>query len=165
MVHFVRLLLLKLICYKSVALYPPAAVVLLCYKPLQTSVALYPPTVVGTPLLQNHCRPVLHLYPPLLSVTALPPAAAAAAASLYLDGLVQTDEGFATPSKIQRKAVPQILAGGNIVLAAETGSGKTLAYLLPVIQQLKAQEVVNSSYSMLLPLWLWLICLLDFFSI
>eukprot|EP00903_Cladosiphon_okamuranus_P008510 g8174.t1 len=48
--------------------------------------------------------------------------------------------GFESPSKIQRKAIPQILSGGNIVFAASTGSGKTLAYLMPLIQQLRAQE-------------------------
>lgn len=46
-----------------------------------------------------------------------------------------------SPSKIQRKAIPQILSGGNVVFAASTGSGKTLAYLMPLIQQLRAQEV------------------------
>ncbi|CAN0496389.1 unnamed protein product, partial [Ectocarpus sp. 12 AP-2014] len=48
--------------------------------------------------------------------------------------------GFDSPSKIQRKAIPQILSGGNVVFAASTGSGKTLAYLMPLIQQLKVEE-------------------------
>ncbi|CAN0121971.1 unnamed protein product [Ectocarpus sp. 4 AP-2014] len=48
--------------------------------------------------------------------------------------------GFNSPSKIQRKAIPQILNGGNVVFAASTGSGKTLAYLMPLIQQLKVEE-------------------------
>eukprot|EP00752_Nemacystus_decipiens_P008081 g7222.t1 len=60
-----------------------------------------------------------------------------------LDELVDAmDEfGFESPSKIQRKAIPQILGGGNVVFAASTGSGKTLAYLMPLIQQLRVQEV------------------------
>ncbi|CAM9813894.1 unnamed protein product, partial [Scytosiphon promiscuus] len=59
-----------------------------------------------------------------------------------LDDLVGAmDEfGFDSPSKIQRKAIPQILSGGNVVFAAATGSGKTLAYLMPLVQQLRAQE-------------------------
>eukprot|EP00640_Fibrocapsa_japonica_P000081 CAMPEP_0113953596 /NCGR_PEP_ID=MMETSP1339-20121228/91051_1 /TAXON_ID=94617 /ORGANISM="Fibrocapsa japonica" /LENGTH=547 /DNA_ID=CAMNT_0000962335 /DNA_START=72 /DNA_END=1715 /DNA_ORIENTATION=+ /assembly_acc=CAM_ASM_000762 len=50
--------------------------------------------------------------------------------------------GFTRPSKIQAMAIPQVMTGGNMVFAAATGSGKTLAYLLPVIQQLRAQEAV-----------------------
>eukprot|EP00741_Cyanophora_paradoxa_P017218 tig00020961_g16630.t1 len=46
------------------------------------------------------------------------------------------------PTKIQSKAIPQILRGFNVVAAAETGSGKTLAYLLPVIDTLKQQEEI-----------------------
>jgi superfamily II DNA/RNA helicase len=49
--------------------------------------------------------------------------------------------GFETPTQIQSKAIPQVMGGGNVLLAAATGSGKTIAYLLPVISQLKAQEV------------------------
>jgi superfamily II DNA/RNA helicase len=48
--------------------------------------------------------------------------------------------GFAEPSPIQRIAIPQIMSGGNLVVAAATGSGKTLAYLLPTISALKGQE-------------------------
>lgn len=61
-------------------------------------------------------------------------------ALLHMHG-TQTNTGFDSPSKIQRKAIPQILNGGNVVFAAATGSGKTLAYLMPLVQQLRAQEV------------------------
>ncbi|KAG5182709.1 DEAD box helicase [Tribonema minus] len=53
--------------------------------------------------------------------------------------------GFATPSSIQRIAIPQITSGGNMVVAAATGSGKTLAYLLPVINALKSQEQLSDA--------------------
>lgn len=51
--------------------------------------------------------------------------------------------GFDNPSPIQRIAIPQVMSGGNLVVAAATGSGKTLAYLLPVINSLKGQEQVE----------------------
>ncbi len=40
--------------------------------------------------------------------------------------------GFPAPARVQELAIPTILAGRDVVLAAETGSGKTLAYLAPV---------------------------------
>lgn len=59
-----------------------------------------------------------------------------------LPELVQAmDEfGFTSPTDTQRNAIPRILSGKNVALAAETGSGKTLAYLLPVIQRMKKLE-------------------------
>ena len=45
--------------------------------------------------------------------------------------------GLTTPTSIQCKAIPPILAGKDVVLAAETGGGKTLAFLLPLVEQLR----------------------------
>lgn len=42
--------------------------------------------------------------------------------------------GWALPTDIQAEAVPLILGGGDVLMAAETGSGKTGAFCLPVIQ-------------------------------
>lgn len=54
------------------------------------------------------------------------------------------DSSIEAPTPIQRMAIPHILSGGNgIAFAAATGSGKTLAYLLPMIQLLKAQELLG----------------------
>jgi superfamily II DNA/RNA helicase len=47
------------------------------------------------------------------------------------------------PSAIQRLAIPAALKGDDLAFSAATGSGKTLAYLLPIMQQLKWQEVNN----------------------
>lgn len=41
-----------------------------------------------------------------------------------------------SPTQIQQKAIPSILAGNNTLIAAETGCGKTLAFLLPLAQQI-----------------------------
>jgi ATP-dependent RNA helicase DDX49/DBP8 len=46
--------------------------------------------------------------------------------------------GIARPTKIQRHCIPLILAGRNVIGAAETGSGKTAAFALPILQALSA---------------------------
>lgn len=50
------------------------------------------------------------------------------------------DAGVTYPTSIQAKAIPAILDGENVMLAAETGSGKTYAYLLPLAQRLLQME-------------------------
>jgi ATP-dependent RNA helicase RhlE len=50
------------------------------------------------------------------------------------------EQGFVTPTEIQRRALPALLAGRSVVGVAETGSGKTLAYVLPVLHALKSLE-------------------------
>jgi ATP-dependent RNA helicase DeaD len=42
-----------------------------------------------------------------------------------------------TPTPVQKKAIPLILEGQNIMAQAKTGSGKTLAFVLPIIENLK----------------------------
>ncbi|XP_057291400.1 ATP-dependent RNA helicase DDX1-like isoform X1 [Hydractinia symbiolongicarpus] len=44
------------------------------------------------------------------------------------------DIGWLLPTDIQAEAIPLILGGGDVLMAAETGSGKTGAFCLPVIQ-------------------------------
>lgn len=53
-----------------------------------------------------------------------------------LPELVQGIEemGWMLPTDIQFEAIPLILGGGDVLMAAETGSGKTGAFCLPVIQ-------------------------------
>jgi ATP-dependent RNA helicase DeaD len=44
-------------------------------------------------------------------------------------------QGLETPTPIQARAVPALLAGQDVIGQARTGSGKTLAFLLPVVER------------------------------
>jgi ATP-dependent RNA helicase RhlE len=46
------------------------------------------------------------------------------------------EQGYSDPTPIQRKAIPAILAGKDIMAAAQTGTGKTAGFTLPLLQQL-----------------------------
>ncbi|KAG5939969.1 hypothetical protein E4U60_000696 [Claviceps pazoutovae] len=43
--------------------------------------------------------------------------------------------GFAKPTAIQQKSIPEIVAGGDVIGKAQTGSGKTLAFGIPIIER------------------------------
>lgn len=45
------------------------------------------------------------------------------------------------PTDVQLASVPEILAGNDILVSSATGTGKTLSYLLPIIHQLKVDEL------------------------
>ncbi len=47
-------------------------------------------------------------------------------------------KGFKVPTPIQRKCIPPILQGRDVVGMARTGSGKTAAFVLPMVEKLKA---------------------------
>jgi len=44
--------------------------------------------------------------------------------------------GFDTPTNIQEQAIPQLLAGRDVVGQSQTGTGKTAAFSLPVLDQI-----------------------------
>src|SRR5688572_3552159 len=46
------------------------------------------------------------------------------------------DAGYRTPTPIQRKAIPLILRGRDVIGLAQTGTGKTAAFTLPLVDQL-----------------------------
>ncbi|XP_055607746.1 probable ATP-dependent RNA helicase DDX28 [Uranotaenia lowii] len=45
------------------------------------------------------------------------------------------------PTTYQAEAIPAVLTGGHMVLAAETGCGKTYTYLLPIIEQILRKKL------------------------
>ena len=40
------------------------------------------------------------------------------------------EERFQTPTRVQEKAIPPILAKKNVIVSAQTGTGKTAAFAL-----------------------------------
>ncbi|KAI0006425.1 ATP-dependent RNA helicase HAS1 [Xylariaceae sp. FL0662B] len=51
---------------------------------------------------------------------------------------IKEDMGFEKMTAIQRRAIPPLLAGRDVLGAAKTGSGKTLAFLIPAVEMLSA---------------------------
>ncbi len=49
-----------------------------------------------------------------------------------------TESGYTTPTPIQAKAIPEALAGNDVLASAQTGTGKTAAFMLPALQRLSA---------------------------
>ncbi|MFZ4670450.1 MAG: DEAD/DEAH box helicase [Flavobacterium sp.] len=53
------------------------------------------------------------------------------------------EEGYTSPTPIQEKAIPFILAGKDLVGCAQTGTGKTAAFAIPIIHNL--HRMIGSS--------------------
>jgi hypothetical protein len=48
--------------------------------------------------------------------------------------------GYATPTPIQREAIPPVMEGRDVMGLAQTGTGKTAAFVLPILQRLLAGQ-------------------------
>ena len=46
------------------------------------------------------------------------------------------DAGYEIPTPIQEQAIPQVMAGHDVMGAAQTGTGKTAAFTLPILHRL-----------------------------
>jgi ATP-dependent RNA helicase RhlE len=53
------------------------------------------------------------------------------------------EEGYTSPTPIQEKAIPFILAGKDLVGCAQTGTGKTAAFAIPILHNL--HRMIGSS--------------------
>ncbi len=47
-----------------------------------------------------------------------------------------TEAGYTTPTPIQQQAIPELLAGHDVMASAQTGTGKTAAFMLPALHLL-----------------------------
>jgi ATP-dependent RNA helicase RhlE len=61
------------------------------------------------------------------------------------------EAGYITPTPIQQKVIPQVLAGHDLLGIAPTGTGKTAAFLLPVIMKLGYAQDMHTRVLILSP--------------
>ncbi|MFZ6846507.1 DEAD/DEAH box helicase [Undibacterium sp. RuTC16W] len=47
-----------------------------------------------------------------------------------------TEQGYTTPTPIQKQAIPAVISGGDLLAGAQTGTGKTAGFTLPILQRL-----------------------------
>jgi ATP-dependent RNA helicase RhlE len=59
--------------------------------------------------------------------------------------------GFSVPTPVQAAAIPQALAGEDVIATAQTGTGKTMAFLVPVIEKLFGQNTLGITALVLVP--------------
>uniref|UniRef100_A0AC35TQH9 ATP-dependent RNA helicase n=1 Tax=Rhabditophanes sp. KR3021 TaxID=114890 RepID=A0AC35TQH9_9BILA len=60
-------------------------------------------------------------------------------------------KGFKQPTPIQRKAIPPILDGRDVVAMSRTGSGKTAAFVIPMLQKLKMRNPTGTRAVLISP--------------
>lgn len=52
--------------------------------------------------------------------------------------------GLTKPTEVQEKAIPLALSGKDVIVRSKTGSGKTFAFLLPILQRLTDENVLQA---------------------
>ena len=56
-----------------------------------------------------------------------------------------TEQGYDTPTPIQAQAIPVVLAGRDLMAAAQTGTGKTAGFTLPMLQMLSTTDAAGGA--------------------
>ncbi|MDL5032895.1 DEAD/DEAH box helicase [Pelomonas sp. APW6] len=82
------------------------------------------------------------------TVTAEAEAAPARFDTLPLDAKLLravADQGYATMTPIQAKAIPVVLSGRDVMGAAQTGTGKTAAFSIPLLHRMMRHENASAS--------------------
>ena len=46
-----------------------------------------------------------------------------------------SEQGYDTPTPIQQKAIPAVMAGHDLMGTAQTGTGKTAGFTLPILPE------------------------------
>ncbi len=61
------------------------------------------------------------------------------------------EQGYSTPTPIQAQAIPAVLAGGDLLAAAQTGTGKTAAFTLPLLHRLSDAQPARNARGQVIP--------------
>jgi len=54
------------------------------------------------------------------------------------------DSGYTQPTPVQAQAIPEVMAGHDLMASAQTGTGKTAAFILPALNRLATPSQVRS---------------------
>lgn len=61
------------------------------------------------------------------------------------------DSNFSAPTDIQKKSIPLVLGGAQVIGIAQTGTGKTAAYMLPLFMKVKFAQGMDARALILVP--------------
>ena len=62
-----------------------------------------------------------------------------------------SEQGYTEPTPIQLQAIPVVLAGHDLLAAAQTGTGKTAGFTLPLLQRLSGGESARNAKGKVIP--------------
>ncbi|WP_288006907.1 DEAD/DEAH box helicase, partial [Acidiphilium sp.] len=54
------------------------------------------------------------------------------------------EAGYTVPTPVQAQAIPEVLAGHDLMASAQTGTGKTAAFILPALHRIAEPSAVRS---------------------